>query len=478
MNNITIIGLGPGDFDHLTLEAKNLLENNERLFLRTERHPLVKEFKKNNIEYTSCDKFYEENDNFNQVYRKIAEFILNMAKQYGSIQYAVPGDPLVLEDTVELILELTSEKDTKITIKPALSALDAIYSLLKIHPAKGLIVLDALSLPQDNYWIGQSLLITQTYSKFVASDLKLKLLDYYPPNSYIQIIKAAGVAGQEELKEVKISEMDWYDYNHLTSVYIPKVELNNRFEDLVNIVKKLRGPNGCPWDKEQNHMSLQTALLEETYEVLETIQSGNKENMCEELGDLLLQIAFHSVLANEEYYFSHRDVISGIIKKMIRRHPHVFADSTVEDTREVLKSWEEIKQREKGNDQTSIVGNIPKVLPALLQADKIQRKAARAGFDWDEITEVWNKVYEELEELKEADQNHYLDELGDVLFAVVNLARFLHIDAESALISTINKFRRRFQYIERKVASSGKDFGEYSLNELDKFWELAKKDNI
>ncbi len=478
MNKITIIGLGPGEFKHLTLEAKQLLKNDEKLFLRTKRHPLVDEFQDYNINYTSCDDFYDNNNNFEKVYKKIAEFIIKKAKEYGTVQYAVPGDPLVLENTVELILDLIENKDIEVVIKPALSSLEAIYALLKINPAKGLIVLDALSLPEDKYWVGQPLLMTQTYSKLVVSDLKLRLLKYYPPNFNVKLVKAAGVTGKEEVKEVKISEMDWYEYDHLTSVYLPKIKLNNRFEDLIDIVKKLRGPNGCPWDKEQNHMSLQTALLEEAYEVLETIQTDNKEDMCEELGDLLLQIAFHSVLADEKYYFNHRDVINGIIKKMIRRHPHVFANATVKDTKEVLQSWEEIKQKEKGNAKKSIVDNIPKVLPALLQADKIQRKAARVGFDWDKIEDVWEKVYEELDELEEANQDYYLDELGDVLFAVVNLARFLHVDAESALISTINKFKRRFQYIERKVASSGKSFSDYSLNELDNFWNLAKRDNI
>ncbi len=478
MVKIKIIGLGPGEFHHLTLQTINLLKNDKKLFLRTEIHPLVEEFPKHNISYESCDSFYEECDDFNQVYNRIATFIINKAREYKEIQYAVPGDPLALETTVELILRLAKDNNIEVNIVPSVGALDAIYAYLKTHPSKGLIVLDAISMPNDYYWAGKQVLITQVYSKLVVSELKLKLLDIYPPDFEVTIIKAIGVTKQQEVKRVKLAELDWYDYNHLTSLFLPRINLDNKFEDLIKIVKKLRGPNGCPWDKEQDHKSLQTALLEETYELLETIQSGNKKEMCEELGDVLLQVAFHSVLAEEDYYFNHRDIINGIIKKMIRRHPHVFANASVETSKDVLKAWEEIKLEEKGDKQKSIVDNIPRVLPALLQADKIQRKAARVGFDWDNIDDVWLKVEEELQELREADKEEYLDELGDVLFAVVNLARFLKVDAESALISTINKFRKRFQFIEKQIEIENKNFSDYTLAELDEFWELAKKDNI
>lgn len=476
MSKIIIIGLGPGSFENLTLEAKGLLENKNKLFLRTKIHPLVQEFSKYEIEYESCDHFYEQSDNFNHVYEMIADFIIKKASEYGTIQYAVPGHPLVLEETVELISKRAKKTNIDVEIIPGLSALESIYSLLEVYPAKGLIVLDALDLPESSYWSGKELLITQVHNKLVASDLKLTLLDYYPPNYNLKIIKAAGVINQEKVTLVELAEMDWLEYDHLTSVYLPKVELNNTFEDLIQIVERLRSENGCPWDREQTHRSLQTSLLEETYEVLETIQEDNKENMCEELGDLLLQIAFHSVLADEEYFFSYRDVVSGIIKKMIRRHPHVFGGSKICSSKEVLKTWEEIKQKEKGDAQKSVLSNIPTVLPALLQADKIQRKAAGAGFDWDEVEEVWNKVYEELQELSEADQDQQLDELGDVLFSIVNLARFLHIDAESALFSTIRKFKQRFQYIEQQIGKTGKSFNDYTLAELDAYWELAKNE--
>jgi len=478
MSKITIIGLGPGEFHHLTLQAFNLLKNKDKLFLRTKVHPLVKDFPKYSITYESCDAFYEESESFDQVYKKIADFIISKAKKHGDIQYAVPGDPLALENTVDLIVEVAKKNNIEVEIIPSVGALEAVYALLNIHPTKGLIVLDALDLPTTNYWAGNPTLITQVYNKLVVSELKLKLLEIYPPSYKVKIIKAAGVIDLEEIKEVSLSELDWYDYDHLTSLFLPKIKLDNKFEDLIRIVKRLRGPNGCPWDKEQDHKSLQTALLEESYEVLETIQSGNMEEMCEELGDLLLQVAFHAVLADENYYFNYRDVINGIIKKMIRRHPHVFADASVNDSTDVLRAWEEIKLEEKGDQQKSIVDNIPEILPALLQADKIQRKAARVGFDWEDINDVWQKVYEELQELKEADKDQYLDELGDVLFAVVNLARFLKVDAESALISTIHKFKRRFQFIEKQIEMNKKKFNDYTLSELDEFWELAKKDNL
>lgn len=249
-------------------------------------------------------------------------------------------------------------------------------------------------------------------------------------------------------------------------------------DPLIEVMDKLLAPGGCPWDREQTHLSLKRYLLEETYEVLEAIDEGDMHKLCEELGDLLLQVVFHAALATKDNRFTMNDVVQGITEKMIRRHPHVFSDVTVSGTQEVLKNWEAIKAEEKGGKiPKSVLGVVPKDLPSLMYALKVQEKAAKNGFDWPEIKGAWDKVYEELTELEAAIKGpgDTYEELGDLLFAVVNVARFLKINPEEALLATIRKFRWRFTFIENKVDKNGKTIEEYSLEELDKWWEESKE---
>lgn len=249
-------------------------------------------------------------------------------------------------------------------------------------------------------------------------------------------------------------------------------------DPLMEVMDKLLGPEGCPWDKKQNHSSLKRYLLEEVYEVLEAIDEGDMHKLCEELGDLLLQVVFHGALAARDEKFSMNDVIEGITEKMIRRHPHVFGDVQVSGSEDVLINWEAIKAKEKGREQPqSLLGNVPKDLPSLMQAYKIQEKAAGVGLDWPDITGAWDKVHEELDELSAAQrgQGEIYEELGDALFAMVNVARFLKINPEEALLATIRKFRFRFSFIEDKVDKKGKTIDEYSLEELDRWWEESKE---
>lgn len=250
---------------------------------------------------------------------------------------------------------------------------------------------------------------------------------------------------------------------------------NTPFEELVAIVRRLRGDNGCPWDREQDHRSIRPYLVEETYEVIEAIDEGDFAKIKEELGDLLLQIILHAQMADEEKRFNIDDVINHIVDKIIRRHPHVFQSTKVKDSKEVLKNWEQIKMSE---GRSSVLDGVPRDLPALLKAARIQEKAARVGFDWDKIDGVFAKVEEEWSEFREAykekDKAKIEEELGDMFFALVNLSRFLDTNPEDALRGTIDKFVRRFQYIERTLASQGLKPQEVTLEEMDKIWEEAK----
>lgn len=253
------------------------------------------------------------------------------------------------------------------------------------------------------------------------------------------------------------------------------------FQDLGIIMDKLLGQDGCPWDKEQSHQSLKRYLIEESYEVLEAIDEKDPEHIKEELGDVLLQIFFHGKIAEKSGDFSLEDITDTISKKLIRRHPHIFSDTKVADSEEVSKNWEQIKKQEKKEkniDQKSMLESVPKNLPSLLEALKIQEKVAKVGFDWDKIEEVEEKVREEEKELKEAiaqeDKDHIEEEFGDLLFTLVSIARFLDIEPEEALFKANNKFRRRFSYIESKMKEKNRILAKKNRKSMEKLWKESK----
>ncbi|MBP7175249.1 MAG: nucleoside triphosphate pyrophosphohydrolase [Thermoclostridium sp.] len=252
------------------------------------------------------------------------------------------------------------------------------------------------------------------------------------------------------------------------------------YTDLLEIMKKLRGPGGCPWDREQDHETLKKYFIEETYEVLEAIDLKSPEKLCEELGDVLLQVIFHARIAEENGQFTMDDVIDTVSRKMVHRHQHVFGLAQAETADDVVNLWEDIKKQEKGvKSQTEVLKDVPPVLPALMRSYKVQEKAAKVGFDWDHVEDAWKKVAEETEELREAyltgDKEKTEGEMGDLLFAVVNVARFLKIQPELALTGTINKFIRRFEYIETKSREKGRKLSSMTLREMDVLWDEAKK---
>ena len=253
--------------------------------------------------------------------------------------------------------------------------------------------------------------------------------------------------------------------------------------ELVKVMARLRAPDGCPWDREQTHASLKPYLLEEAYEALEAIDASDDDELCSELGDVLLQVVFHAQIAAEEGRFSIEEVGRAIVDKLVRRHPHVFADATVDGADQVLKNWEQIKKeerREQGADAPSLLDGIPPQLPALMRAQRIQARAAKQGFDWDRIDGPLDKVEEEFAELRQAcqqaDAAAVEDEFGDLLFAMVNTSRFLNVDSEQALRAAVGKFERRFRALEAKVAASGRELSDLSLAALDAIWDEVKED--
>ena len=249
---------------------------------------------------------------------------------------------------------------------------------------------------------------------------------------------------------------------------------NIDIQPLVDVVKTLRAPNGCPWDQKQTHESLRRYFIEETYEVVDAIDNKDMPNLREELGDVLLQVVFHSQLAEEAGYFTLQDVINDVAEKMIRRHPRVFSP----ENNEKSYTWDELKAQEKGNIRKSVLDGVSKGLPALVAAQKLQDKAGKVGFDWDELEPIWAKVSEEIGEFKEAvalkDRENMEKEAGDVLFSLINLFRWYKISGENALNRTNTKFRQRFSHVEACVNQSDRSWEDFSLAELDAFWEEAK----
>jgi len=517
--NITIAGLGAGSPEDLTTGVLAALESSSNIYLRTGKHPVVNWLRDRGIKFTTFDSYYEQADSFEQVYERIAREVVEQAKD-KQVLYAVPGHPLVSEASVHLIIEKAEAAGLEVKVLPAVSFLDAVCTALRLDPGRGLQVLDGLRLDELPPLADRPAIITQVYNRLVASDVKLGLMEIYPPEHPVTVIRAAGIEGKERIESHPLYELDrieWVD--HLTSIYVPAIIPEQQaaveadtdhgtavkrdtealqvfqvredsqedqaagsflLDPLVNIMARLRGEGGCPWDRKQDHQSLKPYLLEETYEVLEALDEGNAYKICEELGDLLLQIVFHAQIARENQQFDINDVIDGICAKMIRRHPHVFGTVQVKDSDEVLVNWEKIKGQERaGEPHKGLLDSIPIGMPALMRAYKLQKKAARVGFDWPDYLGSYDKVLEELGELKEAvdtqNQQKMEQEFGDLLFATVNLGRLLGIEPEGALTKTSTKFTKRFKYIEEMAREKGKDISECSLAEMDNWWEEAKE---
>ncbi|MCG0277885.1 MAG: nucleoside triphosphate pyrophosphohydrolase [Thermanaeromonas sp.] len=476
-----VAGLGPGNPEDIPLGLWKLLEQDSRLlYLRTAHHPAVKTLEERGIKFTSFDPLYEKASSFEELYQDMVSTLLK-ACEGREIVYAVPGHPLVAETSVSLLLERAGAQGVEVSLIPALSCLDAVFAALKLDPARGLTILDALAWPGHPWDLTQGALITQVYNRRVAGEVKLKLMDFLPDEHPVVVVRAAGVAGEERIKEIPLYELDrltWLD--HLTTLYVTPYPEGRKYtlEGLREIMARLRGPEGCPWDKQQTHQTLKRYLLEEAYEVIEAIEEDDMHKLSEELGDLLLQVVFHARLAEEKGFFNLRDVVAGIVDKMIRRHPHVFGQAKLKTAQQVLKRWEEIKALERKDGQAAVL-KAPRTLPALLRALKVQEQAARRGFDWPEVKGVWAKVFEELEELeaslKAGEEKEITEEVGDALFALVNLARWLKVDPEGALNRTVDKFCRRFEYIVREARRQGRELQSMTLEEMDALWEETKK---
>ncbi|MCP1492201.1 tetrapyrrole methylase family protein/MazG family protein [Peribacillus frigoritolerans] len=486
MNEITIIGLGAGDLEQLPLGIYKKLVQTGQCYVRTADHPVIGDLKREGINFTAFDGIYEKHDQFEAVYEAIAETLLHEASN-RSVLYAVPGHPMVAEKTVQLLLEKGPALGIAIKLEGGQSFLDPLFQAVRIDPIEGFQLLDGTDLSPDDLHITQHMIIGQVYDAFSASDVKLTLMEKLPDDYEVYIVTAAG-SSQEKVTKCALFELDrQMELSNLTSVYVPPVKdeaLRYReFSKLRRVIAELRGPDGCPWDKKQTHESLKKYLIEEAYELIDSIDEGDDEGMVGELGDVLLQVMLHSQIGEDEGMFTIDDVIEGITAKMIRRHPHVFGDVEVSGEEDVLVNWQKIKEDEKGGETKalkSILDGIEKSLPNLLRAEEYQKRAAKVGFDWDEVSEAWKKVREEVQELEEEilspnrDVERIKSELGDLFFALVNISRYYDIQAEEAVYKANQKFHQRFTYIEECIQRADKKFEDYTLEELDSYWDEAK----
>ncbi|MEH7416729.1 nucleoside triphosphate pyrophosphohydrolase [Neobacillus drentensis] len=488
VKEIEVLGLGAGDLEQLPFGVYKKILKANRLFLRTKEHPVVSSLEKEGLTYVSFDAVYEKHDHFEAVYEEITQILLQEA-QTESVIYAVPGHPLVAERTVQLLLEYGSKEGVQITIGGGQSFLDAIFASLKIDPVEGFQLLDGTALLASQLQLEQHMFISQVYDQFIASEVKLTLMEKLPDDYEVYIVTAAG-SSQESIQKVALYELDRnVTLNNLTSVYVPPVKdeqiLFKTFNKLRDIIAILRGPSGCPWDKEQTHESLKRYLIEETYEVIDAINNDDIDHLVEELGDVLLQVMLHAQIGEDDGYFSIDDIIETLSEKMIRRHPHVFGNTKADNAEQVVQNWQEIKLQEKGKQKpASLLEGVSMAQPNLLRAFELQKKAAKVGFDWQDIQPALEKVKEELDEFEnelDGTEEGFLlakKEFGDLLFAFVNVARFLKIHPEEALFETNEKFIRRFMYVEEKVKNSGRSFDQHTLEQLDQYWDEAKEKGL
>jgi tetrapyrrole methylase family protein/MazG family protein len=477
MPTIVVVGLGPGNDALVTSGTLEVISNIDARYLRTSQHPsahLVPGA-------TSFDHLYDNADSFDEVYVSIAQALIDAAHEHGTVLYAVPGSPLILEHTVA---HLRQQSQVDIDIHPAVSFLDDTWRALNIDPVEhGVRLIDGHEFARAAAGYTGPMLVAHTHANWVLSNIKLSI-DDPDPHTPVILVHHVGL-NDEKIVHTTWSQMDKeLDADHLTSLYIPLLNTPVaqemvKFHELARTLREQ-----CPWDKEQTHHSLVRYLLEETYEVVDAIShldpndASSDIDLIEELGDLLYQVEFHAAIAEEQGRFTMADVARTVHDKLVARHPHIFSNVEVSSSADVERNWEAIKSAEKP-ERTGIFDGVVGASPSLLLATKVQQRAARVGFDWPDINGPLEKIGEEATEVAQAslagDPEATMVEVGDLLFAVVNVARHLDVDPESALRAAVAKFRQRVESVESLATQQGKKMKEMTLSELDALWEVVKQ---
>jgi tetrapyrrole methylase family protein/MazG family protein len=470
---ITILGLGPGDQDSWTVATRRILTEAREVYLRSAQHNSVAAIA------APCHSF--DADESPAALEHIAEEIVRLGGRADGVIYAVPGNPVVDDRTVPLIRSGAAQVGLPVKIIPGLSLLDAGLNTLALEPPKNLQIIDA-SLLAGAYHPplepDRPALVYHLQPNSDLSRLQKTVVNAYPDALRVTAIYQPGTA-LERVEYCPLAELATIPKPDM--LYLP-ADTHHGFSTFQATIAQLRAPDGCPWDQKQTHQSLRPYLLEETYEVLEALDNNDPAGLAEELGDLLLQVVLHTQVAIDSGTFKMRDVVDHIDRKLLRRHPHVFGDVMVNGVEDVTTNWDAIKKAEKaarGQTNTkppSALDGVPAALPALAQALAISKRAVRVGFEWPDIEGVLAKIVEEAHEVATATNPEHLEaEIGDLLFSVVNLARWQNIDPESALRATNSRFGRRFRHVEMLAAVNGGNLAEMSIDEMDILWEQAKQ---
>ena len=478
---IVIVGLGPAGAELQTREAWDWLAGCEEIYVRTRLHPAISGLPEG-LRVQSFDGLYETQPSLAEVLDGIVAELLKLGRRPQGVTYAVPGSPLVAEETTLRLTAAARSEGLELQIINGLSFVEPVCAALSLDPTDSFALTDALqlgSLSVPSFPPAMPALISQLATREDASAVKLTLMANYADDFQVALVHAAGTQ-EQRVQWLPLHAIDRStDLGLLSTLYVPAAEAGRSFEELQEVIARLRAPDGCPWDREQTHLTLRPYLLEEAYEVLETLDNANSGHLMEELGDLLLQILLHAQISSEDGDFTMADVILNLHHKLIRRHPHVFGDTAVHSVDQVLSNWEKIKASERkdnGETHKGLLDGIPLALPALTQADQIQRRARRVGFDWSELQPVADKVEEERQELLNAETVEEREaEAGDLLFAAVNLIRWMDVDPETALRGSNQRFRQRFAHIEAAAMAQGKTIDQLSFAEMDALWEEAKR---
>lgn len=480
-----IVGLGPGPTNAVTQATLDAIGTIRVQFVRTRKHPTASLLP----QATSFDDLYEHFETFDEVYAAITEQVVAAAVEHGEVLYAVPGSPLILENSVTQLA-----RDPRITVQilPAMSFLDLAWAAIGIDPVNaGVRLIDAHRFASEAAGERGPLLVAQVHSDWVLSDVKLAY-ETSSGDEPIVILHHLGLPDQ------RVEHTTWKHLDqavgadHLTSLYIPHLAnpIAGEMAELHQLARTLR--QQCPWDRQQTHESLIKYLLEETYEVVDALGALNADDpttdeaLIEELGDLLYQIEFHATIAEQEGRFSMVDIARAIHSKLVRRHPHVFGDLVVNSADEVVSTWDAVKKSERETKseastvRVSTFDGVATSSPSLILATKLQKRAADIGFDWPSAEGAYAKIAEETAELRDAikagaDPETVRMELGDLLFSVVNLSRHIGHDAEIALRNAANKFRARFEFVEQLAHQRNLDMTTATLAELDALWDEAKR---
>ena len=472
---VAVVGLGPGGPEYVTQHTLQVIDRITQRFVRTSRHPCARLVPN----ARSFDEIYERADTFGDVYAEITERLIAAAHEHGEILYAVPGSPLVLERTVRALM---ADERADTVVHPAMSFLDIAYARLGIDPVEAHVTLvDGHEFAIAAAGNPGPLLVAHTHANWVLSDIKLAV-EQADGDEPVVILQRLG-ASDEAVTHTTWAELDrTVEADHLTCIYVPHLAAPVgaemlRFHQLARTLRER-----CPWDQEQTHRSLVRYLLEETYEVVDALEALDPDDpttddaLVEELGDLLYQIEFHATIAEQEGRFTMADVAQGVHDKLVRRHPHVFGDVVADDPDTVVANWDAIKREEKG--RTSVFDGVPTGQPSLSYAYAVQRKAAKVGFDWPDVDGAFPKIAEETLEVRAAmdsgDEREIHAELGDLLFAIVNVARHLGVEPEAALRAATHKFRRRFEQVELLAVGRGIDLHTADLTTLDSLWDEIK----